>query len=138
MTDSPTEQPADSGTTTPPRTSVQSAQDAEPQNAPTTSNVAPPEVQHTPTYQQGTVSTHAEAATSIPPGTEITIADPADPPVVTPAPGTLEIAQPAPLPRPGDENLTRGTVDGDAQIADLTGVAPEVPKDPNAEAPEQQ
>jgi len=105
------------------RQSVTSAAD-DPQASPTET---PQEVQHTPTLPQGFISTNAEPVTNIPPGTPLQVADPAAGPAQDAARPSLEIAAPAPLPRPGDEQLTRGTVDGDAKIAELTGVAPELP-----------
>jgi len=94
----------------------------------------PVEVQHTPTYPVGTVGMHAEGVTNIPPGTPITVApDPTDPaavaaaPTVSPAPGTIEVAGPAPLPRPGDEQLIRGTAAGNELWAELTGNTLEAP-----------
>lgn len=100
---------------------------------------APVETQHTPTLPQGQVSYYAEGANNTPVGTPITVAPdvvaqaaPAAAALVTPAATTLEIAAPAPLPRPGDENLQRGTPEGAALQAELTGVAPEMPEDPDS------
>jgi len=134
MTDEPT--PATSTRSTS-RTSVpaQPAAQAEPAAPP-----APVEVEHTPTPPLGTVSNYAEPVTAIPDGTPITVAadptvtqaPPAAAPVVSAAPTQMEIAAPAPLPRPGDENLTRGTAEHAVMQEELTGVAPEMPVDPNS------
>lgn len=98
------------------------------------------EVEHTPTLPLGTVSNYAEPVTAIPVGVPVTVAAdptveqaaPAAAPVQSSAPGQLEIAAPAPLPRPGDEQLTRGTAEHAVQQEELTGVAPEMPADPNS------
>jgi len=118
-----TDQPTDDSGSTPARPSVTSAAD-DPEASPTEQ---PEEVQHTPTLPQGFISTNAEPVTNIPPGTPLQVADPAAGPLEDAARPSLEIAAPAPLPRPGDEQLVRGTEAGDAQIAELTGVAPELP-----------
>ena len=112
---------------------------------------APTEIEHTPTPPLGTVSNYAEAATSIPPNTPVTVApdptltpDPQDPgtqalagAIVSAAPGQIEIAAPAPLPRPGDEKLTRGTAAHAALQEELTGEAPVMPADPDSEEVQQ-
>jgi hypothetical protein len=109
----------------------------------------PVEIAHTPTLPVGQVSNYAEGVTNIPPGTPITVAaDPTKPleatlqdaqatatgVTVSQAPGTIEVAAPAPLPRPGDEQLTRGTAAHAELQEELTGQAPEMPDDSTSEA----
>ena len=102
--------------------------------------LAPAEIPHTPVLPLGHLSNYAEGVTNTPAGTSLQLA--ADPTVAQAEPAaapweslaapTLEIAAPAPLPRPGDEQLLRGTAEGAVQQEELTGVAPEMPTDPNS------
>jgi hypothetical protein len=134
--------PPEGGSTT---TATPSSRTAVPATGPSTESQTslaqvPVEVPHTPTLPMGTVSNFAEPVTAIPPGTPIKVAadptvtqaEPAAAPVVTTAPTQMEIAAPAPLPRPGDEQLIRGTAEGAAQQEELTGVKPEMPLDPTS------
>lgn len=113
---------------------------------PTASSNQPAEPEHTPVLPQGFVSNWAEGANNIPLNTPVVVIEPeqvaaakameqalpAVTALVSPARSSMEIASPAPLPRPGDENLTRGT-EPDAELrAELEGVAPEMPLDPNS------
>jgi hypothetical protein len=102
----------------------------------------PVDVPHTPTLPQGFVSNYAEPVSNIPPGTPMHTIEPehvmlaqaglAPGPFVSAAAPQIEIAAPAPLPRPGDENLTRGTVPDIELQEELTGVKPEVPLAPDS------
>lgn len=141
MTDQPETQPASSTSRSRASVSAQPAADRGVARPETAETPQPVEVEHTPTLPQGTVSNYAEPVTAIPPGTPVTVAAdptvnqaaPAAAPVVSSAPGQMEIAAPAPLPRPGDEQLTRGTAEHAVQQEELTGVAPEMPADPNSD-----
>lgn len=138
MTESSTPESGTTTTSTRSRTSVAAKPAAT--EAQTSLPQGPVEVPHTPTLPMGTVSNFAEPVTAIPPGTPIKVAadptvtqaEPAAAPVVTTAPPQMEIAAPAPLPRPGDEQLIRGTAEGAAQQEELTGVKPEMPLDPTS------
>lgn len=125
-------------TTTTPRTSVAAT-------GPTNGDQAAPvlvpaELPHTPTLPLGQLSNYAEGANNIPAGTPLSVAadptvaqaEPAAAPLVTPAWRQIEIAAPAPLPRPGDEQLIRGTAEGAIMQEELTGQKPEMPLDPNS------
>jgi hypothetical protein len=100
----------------------------------------PVEVQHTPTPPVGTIGTYPEAVTNIPPGSQVKLArDPAEAappaamPTSVPAASTLEVAAPAPLPRPGDEQLVRGTAAGNELFAELSGQEIKQPTDPESD-----
>jgi hypothetical protein len=125
------------------------AQPADPNASPTEQpSSGPPPIQHTPTLRQGQLSNFAEPVTNTPVGVPISVADDPTQPVeeqgaptveqlagalLTRAAGQIEIAAPAPLPRPGDEQLLRGTAAGAALQEKLTGVAPEMPGDPESD-----
>jgi len=114
--------------------------------SPTSSAYQPAEAEHTPVLPQGFVSNWAEGANNIPAQTPVVVVEPeqvtaakameqalpAVTALVSPARTSMEIASPAPLPRPGDENLTRGT-EADAELrSELEGSEPEMPLDPNS------
>jgi hypothetical protein len=104
------------------------------------------EEEHTPVLPQGFVSNYAEGVTNTPVEADVRVVEPgqvAQAPVaaaalMSKAPEQMVIAAPAPLPRPGDENLTRGTEVDTEVRAELEGVEPVMPLDPrSAEARKQ-
>jgi hypothetical protein len=155
MTEQPTEPvvvgepPAEPTRRTRSSVSAQTDPRSQPQQPPTGEGEGPVlvEVEHTPTLKIGEVSNYSIPASDLPIGAPVAVVDDptqpaaeADPhaqalagALVSAAAPQLEIAAPAPLPRPGDEQLTRGTAAHAILQEQLTGEAPVHPADPNSE-----